>query len=78
MGHKTKSSALLGAAENIVNYKNLYDQWIVTSTIEACIIQQYPDLDHDPKQLANALSRSHPSCEDFTTANSKGIYRWKW
>ena len=78
MGHESKSSALLSAAENIVNYKNLYDQWIVTSTIEECIQQQYPGFDHDPKRMASSMARAIPSCDDHTFINLKGIYRFKW
>mmetsp|Transcript_48320 Transcript_48320/g.52232 ORF Transcript_48320/g.52232 Transcript_48320/m.52232 type:complete len:247 (-) Transcript_48320:203-943(-) len=78
MGLKNKSSALLAAAENIIKYNNLYDRWIVTSTIEACIIYQYPDLDHDPNRLASSLAGMLPCCDEFSFPNSIGIYRWKW
>ena len=40
MGYKTKILALLGAAENVVKYHNLYEQWIVTPTIETGICRQ--------------------------------------
>ena len=78
MVYKSNASALLGAAEYIIKYKNLYDQWIVTSTIEACIVQKYPDVDHNSEQLASSIAGSYPICDTFTIANSKGIYRFKY
>jgi len=70
----TTSQALLAAAENVVKYNNLYDQWIVTSTIEAGICRQYPEFDHDPTRLASSMTRAIPACDDFTFINPKGIY----
>ena len=78
MVYKSKSSAHLGAAENIIKYNNLYDRWIVTSTIEACIIHQYPDLDHDPKKLASSMAGLLPCCDKFSFPNSTGIYQLRW
>ena len=74
MGYKNRSLALLGAAKNIVQYQNFYDQWIVTSTIEECIQQQYPRFNHDPKRLASSMARANPPCDDHTFINLKGIY----
>ena len=42
-------------------------------------IQQYPDLDHNPKKLLNDLSRALPYCEEFEfLRNSKSICWFKW
>ena len=75
---KSPSMALLAAAENVVKYQNIYDQWIATSTIEACICRQYPGLNHNPKGLPSSMARAIPACDDFTFINPKGIYRFKW
>ena len=72
----TLSQALLAAAENVVKYQNLYEQWIVTSTIEACICWQYPELNHNPNRLPSSMARAVPACDDFTFINPKGIYRF--
>ena len=78
MVYKSNALALLGAAEYIIKYKNLYDQWIVTSTIEACIVQKYPDLDHNPKKLVSSLASLLPCCDEFSFPNSTGIYQFRW
>ena len=62
MVYKTQALALLGATENIIKYNNLYDQWIVTSNIEACIVHKYPDLDHNPNRLAGSLVETYLTC----------------
>ena len=80
MGCKTQALALSAAAKYIITYKNLYDQWIVTLTIEAYIVQKYPDLDHNrnPNRLAAIMAGSNLSCDNFTITNSNGIYWFKW
>ena len=78
MGLTSKAMALLAAAENIVKYNHLYDRWIVTWTIEACIIHHYPGLDHDPNRLASSLAGMLPCCDEFSFPNSTGIYRFRW
>ena len=71
----TLSQALLAAAENVVKYQNFYDQWIVTSTIEACIQRQYPGFDYNPSRLPSSMAWAVTACDDFTVVNNKGIYR---
>ena len=78
MVYKSNAAALLGASQNIIKYNNLYDQWIITSTIEACIIHQCPDLEHDPNRLASSLAAMLPCCDEFSFPNSTGIYQFRW